>query len=280
MKEECWDIRPFQMEVLKVFRTFERICEKHGWRYFTHGGTTLGALRHQGFIPWDDDFDILMPREDYNEMITIIRQELPRNLEFHRGDKEGPVYFSKIINKEEGIKERLCKATGLDLPMNPFIDIFVLDGLPNDVRDIGAWWRLRRILRCVQLYRYPQSYSGPRKKLFFARFLGCFMSIFIPKTSNNDEMMLLYDQLAMRWPYGAMTNIAEPAFFRMRTKRILTRAYYEPAREVPFEDGMIRIPAKAEELCENQYGDYLKLPPIEYRKPEHVFKKTWDYDRR
>ena len=275
-----WNLKPFQQEILKIFRIFEEICNQHGWKYWTHGGTTLGAIRHGGFIPWDDDFDIIMPREDYNEMTRSIGSELPEHLSFCRGGRNGAVYFSKILNTTEGLRERLSKETGLDLPIAPFIDIFVLDGIPDALHDIPNWWRECRLLRLVEAYRFPEDISSRGIKLLLMRIAGLFLSPLYPKTANHDEMMSLYDRVAMRYPYGKQTNVVEPAFFKMRTKRVWRQSDFEPARIVPFENGTIRVPARAEELCENQYGDWRKLPPKEYRKPEHIFHKAWDFDRR
>ena len=286
-EEQSWNIKPFQSEVLKIFRQFETMCERHGWRYFTYGGTTLGALRHKGFIPWDDDFDIEMPREDYNDFVKCVRDELPRNLEFRRGGIDGPVYFSKIVSVEPGIVERMNRETNLSIPSAPFIDVFVLDGVPDDVRNIRRWWFLRRLWRLAQIYRYPESSVAYRNrtgisgivKMAGTRFLGFWASLLYPRTRNNDEMMALLDALALRWPYAKCISVVEPMFFRMRTLKLAPKWFYEPARIVPFEGGTIRIPAHAEDLCTIEYGDYMTPPPPEFQVPEHCMGISWNDER-
>ena len=73
MAEVKYNIRPLQMEALKIFKVFSEICERHKLRYYAAYGTALGAIRHKGFIPWDDDLDVAMPRADYNEFVNGFR---------------------------------------------------------------------------------------------------------------------------------------------------------------------------------------------------------------
>ena len=76
MAENNWDLTAFHAELLYIFREFEKVCIKYNLRYYSSGGTTIGALRHGGFIPWDDDFDTNMPREDYEKFKEVFQREL------------------------------------------------------------------------------------------------------------------------------------------------------------------------------------------------------------
>ncbi len=279
-----WNIKPLQLEILKVFREFERICKKHNLRYYADGGTALGAVRHHGFIPWDDDLDVDMPREDYDKFIRLAKTELPNHLKLCRGGdtKYSPIHFSKIIDTRDGVIDDLRAKTGLDIDFPPFIDVFVLEGLPDSVLDIKKWWRGRRLLRLCQVYRYPESTtaSGEKGRGFrklMARIIGCFLSPFYPKTDSNEEMMLLQDAYARRWSFDASLMVVEPAFFKMRCKMILPKDVFDPAKELPFEDGTIMVPNNVDEYLKRSFGDYMTLPPPEYRIPEHTFKRAHNH---
>lgn len=280
--EKEWNLRPFQLEALKILREFQRICEKYSLTYYSDGGTSLGAVRHNGFIPWDDDLDVCMPREDFDRLLKVVDDELPPGMRFCRGGEEAhaPIYFSKIIMSEEGIIERMSTATGLSFDFAPFLDIFTLDGLPESVLDIKRWWIGRRMIRLCQLFRYPRSAIASKMgwfKLLVSRCLGCLLSPFYPKTKSNKEMMGVLDAYAKKWPYANSIMVVETAFFGLRTKRIFSKDMYGEPRVVPFEDGEIQVPQRVEEFLIRSYGDYMKLPPAEHRVPEHLMKRSYNH---
>lgn len=278
-----WNLRPFQDEVLKIFKVFDAICKKYDLRYYADGGTALGAIRHGGFIPWDDDFDVDVPRNDFNKLIEILPKELPPHMRLRRGGetKHSPIHFFKIIDEREGIMDDLSKRTNLEVDIEPFIDVFALDGIPTQVTELSKWWRGRRMLRMCQLYRYPNSAmaSGGKWALknVLARFAGFFISWFVSKTANNEEMMRLVDRYAMRWAYDESKMVVEPAFFRMRTRYIFPKEMFEGVRELPFEDTTIRVPYKLEDYLTRFFNDYMQLPPEDCRVPEHLFKRAWNH---
>lgn len=281
---EEWNVRPYQEAILKVFRVFQRLCEKHSLRYFAIGGTAIGAVRHKGFIPWDDDLDVAMPREDYDVFLQVAQDELPKHLRVFRGgeSKFSPVFFSKIIDVSEGITSKLAEVTNLDISIPPFIDVFVIEGVPDNTTEIKKWWNARRRIRMCQIFRYPRSAGckdGWRGKIqkWIAVVVGAFLSPFYPKTKSNVEMMLLADECARKWSYVESTMVTEPAFFRFKFSRVFHKSVFEPARIVPFEDGMICIPAKVEDYLTQFFGDYMKLPPPEHRIPEHAFKRAYNH---
>ena len=279
MSEVKYNIKPLQEEVLKIFKVFAAICEKHGLRYYAAYGTALGAIRHHGFIPWDDDFDVAMPRSDYNKFVNIVRGALPRELKFFRGgeSKYGGISISRIVNVSEGIVDRLREETNLDLPNAPFIDIFVLEAAPTNVFDLKRVLREDKLWRMCQLWRYPETkYSFSRKWLLpIASVLGFFLTGRYRKTTDNEDMMLVRDEIKSH--YETSEHVFEPVFFRNRESRLLPRIYFEPSRLVEFEDTQIRVPSKVEELLRIYYGDYMTPPPVEERIPEHVMRKTFSH---
>lgn len=281
---EEWNVRPYQDAILKVFREFQRLCAKHSLRYFAIGGTAIGAVRHQGFIPWDDDFDVAMPREDYDTLHRIASEELPKNLKLFRGGEsnDSPIFFSKILDTTEGVVDKLKAETKLDIVTPPFIDVFVLEGVPDNIQEIKRWWMSRRLLRMCQIYRYPESASVPngmhgRFRKWIARIVGAFLSLYYPATKSNADMMLLLDKCARRWSYKDSVMVAEPAFFRFRFSRIYHKSVFEPARIVKFEDGTISVPAKVEEYLTQFFGNYMEPPPIAQRIPEHILRQTFSH---
>ena len=99
-QEDNSELRKLQMVTLDIIKLFADICEKHNLKYFMVGGTMLGAIRHKGFIPWDDDVDMGMPRPDYERFMKIVHKELPEGYSFlnYKQNKEYKRYFSRIVN--------------------------------------------------------------------------------------------------------------------------------------------------------------------------------------
>jgi len=125
------NIRKAQKIMLEIFLEFHRICEKYSLRYWMDTGTLLGAVRHKGFIPWDDDLDVCMPIEDYYTFLEIAPKELPKDmfLQTRESDKHYKRYFAKIRSRRGVIIERfeyrkMKKGKPIKYNMGIYIDIF------------------------------------------------------------------------------------------------------------------------------------------------------------
>lgn len=278
MSADNWDLRPLQSEILSMFKEFALLCEKHSLRYFANGGTALGAVRHGGFIPWDDDFDVMMPREDYAKFAKIAQGELPAWITYSRGGggPMSPVEFARIWNNQNEIVRKLSEATNLQLKSPPFIDIFVLDGVPAYTHQIKEWWRKRRLHRLCQIYRYPNTADSAsilsKIKYFMCRIVGFFISFRFPETHSHEEMMNVLDDIALENPYEKSFMVVEPKFFNFKTRRLMPKSVFEPAQEMKFEDTVIKVPANVDEYLTRIYGDYMTPPPKEQRLPDHTMR--------
>lgn len=271
-----WDLRPLHHEILEVFKVFVGICEKHHLRYYAFYGTALGAIRHQGFIPWDDDFDVAMPRDDYNRFLRVAFEEVCAPFCFCNGG-EGPVaatFYSKIVKQGDGLREKLSEMTGLEIIDLPYIDIFALDNFPGSQELVRKNIRRRRLIRACQMYRYPGNISEKlgRVHKLLGRMIGRFVSLFVKKTESNREMaFVLNDECALMATSKSDTYI-EYSFYKMRRDRELPMSWFEPARVVPFEDTCVRVPARAEDYLARYYGDYMKFPEEASRVPAHQLR--------
>ncbi|WP_448779044.1 LicD family protein [Bacteroides congonensis] len=124
-----YDIRPLQLRILKNLSAIDKVCKEHNLRYYIMAGTMLGAVRHKGFIPWDDDLDIGMPRADYDLLMSNAKEWLPKPYEAvcAENDKEYPLPFAKIQDADTTLIERMhLKYLG-----GVYIDVFPLDGVPE-----------------------------------------------------------------------------------------------------------------------------------------------------
>ena len=124
-------IKDVQIVCLEILKEIDRICKQNGILYWMEGGSMLGAVRHHGFIPWDDDLDIAMFRDDYNRFLEIASKELKENyfLQTHQTDPEYPLFYAKVRKNNTFIDERSYQ--DLNIHKGIFVDIFPVDGLYN-----------------------------------------------------------------------------------------------------------------------------------------------------
>ena len=152
MKE--YDLRPIWDELLTIYKVYAAICDKHHLRYYACGGTALGAVRHKGFIPWDDDIDIFMPRRDYTQLIELAKFELPEGYSWQSIEVD-PKYrlpFGKVWNSG--------KRTA--------IDILPLDGIPRNRIYLIFWLAWRSLWRHLPNFLIDSQASRLRHQRFMA----------------------------------------------------------------------------------------------------------------
>lgn len=247
---------------LEMVREAAAICERHGLQYFAVGGTCLGAVRHGGYIPWDDDIDLGMMREDYEQFLKYAPDELPEKfvLQHFLLDHNTPTYFAKIRNRKTVFLEEYAK----DIPTSQgiFVDIFPFDAAPDNklafkLFSLRCLFRhefyLAKIISVISsnipgqtgtVYSMIRKISSTivrkadREKLFAA--LDCY----VRKYNGRGRKMVHHRGLAVSYvPYDAIF----------------------PLKNVPFENTVIPIPGDADYVLKTQYGDYMQLPPEEKR---------------
>lgn len=261
IKEKTIDkIEDKQKILLYLLESFHNFCERNGLIYNVFGGTLLGCIRHNGFIPWDDDIDVVMPRDDYNKFISFYQNEL---LVVNKpGDKNYPYYFSKLCLKDSLLieNELIDKYNKSGI----YIDIFPVDKYPKDDNNFFHKTRL-----CERLLRYS-SYKPdkpikvvsyfyyPFKVLLYKIFKIIPANIFINKqielVSNNNEVAeeFLF-QHGAGWTFEG--KILKDDFYN--------RQLYK------FESINVYGVKDYNKQLSMLYGDYMKLPPEEIRTTNH-----------
>ena len=244
-----------------IAEEIKRICEKNGISYFMLGGTLLGAVRHKGFIPWDDDMDIGMTRSEYDRFCAIVDKEV------------GPDFFVTSADSEENygklyLKIRL-KGTHFYEEGRPdglndgiFVDVFPLDRIPD--RPIQRKIQMLRgtILQFTLLVKCGYQVNNTRY-VPFAKLLSLLYSkktlyrhLLATRSKYNQETNLDYTNLGGTYPYG---------------KDIIPRECIdEGLSALPFESTTFSSPKYPERVLASVYGDYMKFPP----EDERVFKHT------
>ena len=263
-------IEEIQQASFKVLLKFKEICDKNNFEYFLAFGTLIGAIRHKGFIPWDDDIDVVMKRSEYEKFVKFCiehPEELkPFELLHYKTNKDYIYPIARISDPAYRIDYENAKEYGLGC----FIDVYPLDGRnPNDKRHIKKMMHLNSII-----------YVGGQKKLTKARnFLRnipkAIIYVYTRFISLNKKLEKA-DKKAQKYSYGCTEEVSAmviEANIPMKYKHFLGSV------DVDFNGYKFKAPEEYHELLTEYYGDYMKLPPEEDRVGHHyykVFKKAND----
>ncbi|MBP3367705.1 MAG: LicD family protein [Treponema sp.] len=262
------EIRTLQLEELKILKETIKICEQHNLSYFVLGGTFLGAVRHKGFIPWDDDIDIGMPRNDYEQFISFAQTELPSSYEiknFYTDDK-AKNYCTKLIDRNISIlrTDSLCSEK-----QNLWIDIFPLDGMPNNffVRKL----HMVNLLFHRLLLQYSKINSGVniKKKRNFIEFILIKCGFLISKVISFDtkKCLIKIDWLLKKYDYSKSKYIVN-FMGAYKFKEMFPRSYYETPALYDFEDIKVFGSSEYDKILTQMYGSYMN-PPEENQRFSH-----------
>ena len=249
-----------------IVKEVVRICDKHDLKYYMLGGTMLGAIRHKGFIPWDDDIDLGMPREDYEKFLELAEEELPDHLKAvnYRNTPNYMYYITRILDTQtKVIEERIGNDNKYT---NASIDIFPIDGTPNNafLRKIYFF----RVLyhRALMSLCYKDSIDRKRKRSKKEKLLLWVMErIPVEKLTTPYKQKCKIDKLLRKQPIKGAKYIGN-IMGAYRTREIVPAEYYGEGAMYSFEDIQLRGLSMYHEYLTFTYGDYMKLPPEDQRK--------------
>lgn len=262
---------------IEILQQIDHVCRKYNLRYFAIGGTALGAVRHGGFIPWDDDIDIGMPRDDYNKLLKVLQKELPQeyHVQMFKSEKGSPFYFTKVRKDNTLFVEYYLK--DYDMHQGVFVDIFPFDNVPqNQLLEkihyrIG--WFLYQLYLAKSLKTVCSSRFGNRKnkKKRVIRKALHYLLVLVPKA------WLFY---ALDWWVQLFNGkeTEEIAHIVRRRLRVKVKDLY-PIRYLQFDGMEIAVPNDYDAYLKGQFGEYDILPPPEKRYGHLPYLVELDVDR-
>ena len=249
-------IQKLKQRELELFRLFIQVCEKLDLRYYVVGGTLLGAVRHKGFIPWDDDIDVGLPRADYDRFVQQAQALLPDwcFLQNYHTDPAYPYLFSKLRDSRTTFIETALK----DYPINHglYIDVFPIEYVPEQ--------GYRRFERKNFLLKIRANYGLNVKPSFKIRVLQRLTLLRWPRLQDAlKQREALFRSVGRT---GLMVNLCGA----WGKREILPAEYFGEGTPQRFEDLTVRGPAEYDGYLKGIYGDYMRLPPPEKRVAHHA----------
>ncbi len=260
------EIQAIQKELLVQF---VNVCEKHHLRYYLFGGTCLGAIRHQGFIPWDDDLDVAMPRPDFNRLVALQNEfNAPYFLQTVRSDRRYSYSFAKLRHSGTCFKETAFAVTNMNHGI--WIDIFPLEGMSRkpgatQVKSMKPYW---------MWFRWYFSYLAnwlhkPRldRRFFIDILTNLVALVFFPFGIANWNARSI-DRSAQRIPYEE-ASLVGPYLTMYFNREALPPAVFGEGSIVKFEGLDVKVPADYDRYLRHIFGNYMKWPPKEKQVGHH-----------
>lgn len=256
--------------VLDVLEEIDRICEKHGITYFADWGTILGAVRHGGFIPWDDDLDICMKRDDYERFRSVADSELPENFCIHDYERHEDhwLFLSRVVNNSKMCFDPSYLNTHNNFPWLAGVDIFVKDYLyPETDKELQRDKEILEILACADGI-ISASIRRANLELRIKELNNRYGSDISLENGDREAAVSLYKLAEMqmkRVQKGEAESIGQifPWILKNGPSAGEPSRYYEQVIRLPFEDTTIPVPAYYNRVLSQRYGNY------------NVIRKVW-----
>ncbi|SHI53489.1 LicD family protein [Lutispora thermophila] len=257
-------LRQLQIKELEILLEIDKICKKNNLTYYLIGGSALGAIRHNGFIPWDDDIDIGLPRKDYEAFLNICKTELDSNyfLQTWKTDKNYINEYAKVrLNNtafvEEGVEER-------DMHHGIFVDVYPIDGTYKN-----------KIMRYMHklLYNILCRISGCKINTYSTNKLKGFIKKIVSFIFPFKFIHITIDWVISRVPVSEAQLIGNILGRAGYDKELMPKEYFGIPIEHEFEGYMLPIPNNWDKYLTRLYGDYMQIPPLEKReshKPVYI----------
>lgn len=257
--------------LLGIMKDIIGVCEKYNLTIMLSGGSCLGAVRHHGFIPWDDDVDLMMLREDYDKLIEVLPNELGDRYEFSVPKRgfESKALFLKIYKKGTLLSSSYNTT---DSFRGVSVDVFPLDNVPDN--KIKRYFKsriaflLRSIALCVKIYKtrkYDKTRQLMTQTLQSALFYyTCLFVGFLFSYRSMFSWFCLFDRY-VKEP-GTTHDVTIPAGRAMYNGELLPRSVFVPVSKGIFEGIDVNLPNNTDMYLTNLYGDYMTLPPEEKRE--------------
>lgn len=264
MSDQILSVREVQLHCFSIMKVFDAFCREHGLTYYLSGGTLLGAVRHKGFIPWDDDVDLMMPRPDYLRFLALSKDfNDPRWGIFAPELKKD---YSRAFLRMTDESTKLLKPSRYgDDTAATYIDIFPIDGVPAGKTATKLFYA--RIRLCDALCKCAKrQFTDEHERMRLAK--NILRIILKPVGAHFFAMRM--NRIAMKAPYEGSSYRGVSMVTHYGAREKMPAEVFDHAVDVEFEGMMLPAPCGWDQYLSRLYGDYMQLPPEHRRKSGHI----------
>lgn len=269
MKSNELNLREIQLASLKILEDIDNFCRNNSIKYFIFFGTLIGAVRHKGFIPWDDDIDIAMPRSDYDRFLKEYGKDGKYRLVNYENDNHCPFMITRISDDSY----KLFSKYGPNYKIGTFIDVYPLDGVGNDVlhAKIASKFSRKyasRLSKSLERNIYGvvnDTHHGLKKWILLFTYI-------IPKLKGSSFYREKLLELRNQYPEYNNSKYVGCVTWAMLASEYFQREWFEQIIDMKFENIIVMGPAEYDKVLTQNFGNYMELPPVKDRIAHHYYK--------
>ena len=253
------DIHELRQIQIGILDEVHQYCEAHGLRYFLSSGTLIGAVRHKGYIPWDDDIDIYMPRKDYEQFLREFKGS--EQFKLLNPAKEPHYYytFAKVVD----LRTRMVEDETEGFEIGVFMDIFPVDYVTDNLQERERVFKLKKLL--YKIRRCKISNSNPLQSRL-AYIVYKYLPLSVKQIERKIRRLIVLEE-----PTHTVCNMTEAG---PKIKGCFPAADIATSIDIEFEGKLYKTMVGYKDYLERTYGDYMTLPPVEQRVTHH-FEAYW-----
>ena len=256
--------------ILDILKAFIKICEEHGLTYYCCAGTAIGAVRHHGIIPWDDDIDVIMPRPDYDRLLQIAKHTDFGNYELITpyDDETYPLYFSKLANKNT----TLIEDRQIPCVIGLYVDIFPLDATDDDVeKAMKLKDKYTKIINRLNAVSTHNTFGEYMTLLMDVKEWGRFVIktlAYFCRPVLRRHLIRQMDRMSHLYDYETAKNV-QVYTGSYGHREVFPKSWLGKGKEFRFEDTTVLLPENYDEYLRHFFNDYMQFPPEEQRIEKH-----------
>lgn len=264
-------IRENQLVALDILSKIADICDEQNFRYYLMYGTMIGAIRHKSLIPWDDDIDIMMPQDDYENLLDFLYKNEANYPNLKVFNPQTVSDYPYMITRISDIRYTIDVENEADYGLGAFIDIYPFYGLGDTEEEALKLGMLgdRLSSACYQATRL--SYKVENTKKWYRKILK-YPAFLITKAIGKEYFQKRLSDLANRKNYNDSKYIGCVIWLSGGKKDIFLREWFENTINVNMEGRNYRVPAKYDDILKHIYGNYMELPPEKDRIAHHRYR--------